>query len=150
MYAEICGLDLGDGERYSALVQAENGAGMESDFVERKFLLDSEEPKISNGSNIQLAWTIVNKVITISWRGLFNSSSPLSYEISWGTAQYGADVVQWQESTDEEIDLLIPIGYLAIHPSYLTITAINSAGLYKTKMWTVVVDGELDSFVVSN
>jgi hypothetical protein len=68
---------------------------------------------------------------------VFNSSSPLSYELSSGNIRYGADMIQWQETTDEEVYVFFSKQSETANPFYVTVTAINSAGLYTTRMWTV-------------
>ena len=68
-------------------------------------------------------------MVDLSWDGLFVSSSPMFFEVSLGTILGGSDVMQWVETmhTGMRVSPLVP------HTDYyITVTAINAAGLPQT------------------
>ena len=70
-----------------------------------------------------------NGTVDLSWDGLFVSSSPLYFEVSIGTILGGSDVMQWVETMNTGMR----VSPLVSHTDYyLTVTAINAAGLSQT------------------
>ena len=67
--------------------------------------------------------------MTISWIGVFLSQTELVYEISLGTRLGASDVLLWTETMDTEV-WVSPL--IRFSDYYLTLTAINGAGLFKT------------------
>lgn len=70
-----------------------------------------------------------NGTVDFSWDELFVSSSPMFFEASLGTILGGSDVMQWIETmhTGMRVSPLVP------HTDYyITVTAINAAGLAQT------------------
>jgi hypothetical protein len=44
----------------------------------------------------------------VNWNGCFTSLRQLIYEVSVGTTQGGADVIQWQETLNDYIEIQLP------------------------------------------
>lgn len=46
--------------------------------------------------------------ILVNWNDCFTSLRQLIYEVSVGTTQGGADVIQWQETLNDYIEIQLP------------------------------------------
>ena len=60
----------------------------------------------SDGAKIET--TKNGDVITVSWNNVFTYLGRLTYEVSVGTTQGGADVIQWQETLNDYMEVSIP------------------------------------------
>ena len=76
--------------------------------------------------------TILPPNVIIEWSNVFTTTTlPLYYEISFGTRMGSGSILRWLETTDTSIQLTNP--QLSIERDYfVTVTAINYAGLYTT------------------
>ncbi len=69
--------------------------------------------------------------IIFAWEGTFEISPPttfVAYEVSLGTVSGGSDIFQWVVTMES----LLRVYSVEYQDLYITITAINSAGLYHT------------------
>ena len=60
----------------------------------------------SDGSKIET--TKNGDVIIVRWSNVFTYLGRLTYEVSVGTTQGGADVIQWQETLNDYMEVSIP------------------------------------------
>ena len=72
--------------------------GYISEILHTVFFLD--------GSKIET--TKNGDVIIVSWSNVFTYLGRLTYEVSVGTTQGGADVIQWQETLNDYMEVSIP------------------------------------------
>ena len=56
----------------------------------------------------QLEATTNGSHILVNWKDCFTSPRQLIYEVSVGTTQGGADVIQWQETLNDYIEIQLP------------------------------------------
>ena len=61
---------------------------------------------LSGGSEIST--TKNGDIITVSWSNVFTYHGRLVYEISVGTKLGGADIIQWQETLNDFMEVSIP------------------------------------------
>ena len=82
-----------------------------------------------------------NRTLTINWNTYFTSAFTLYYEVSVGTASNGADIVQWQETTNEFLVMHVPLQVKLYNGMtiYITITAIGLNGKHTTKTIALTV-----------
>ncbi|XP_033637440.1 uncharacterized protein LOC117298344 isoform X1 [Asterias rubens] len=122
-------LTLEDDATYSLSVRAVNHADLISQAITKNFTVETSRPT-SQGSNfLNTTWEGNGTLVDLSWDGLFVSSSPMFFEVSLGTILGGSDVMQWVETmhTGMRVSPLVP------HTDYyITVTAINAAGLPQT------------------
>jgi hypothetical protein len=64
---------------------------------------------LSGGSEIST--TKIGDVITVSWGNIFTYHGRLVYEVSVGTKLGGADIIQWQETLNDFMEVSIPEKY---------------------------------------
>ncbi len=89
---------------------------------------------LQTGTTLTVDWIEGTKV-QIVWNGVFMSATPLIYEVSIGRIEGGSDVLQWIETLDTHMEIS------PFHRStdyFITITAINSAGLYETYNYVII------------
>lgn len=74
---------------------------------------------------------ITNNTVTVSWTNHFKSQQPIYYEVSAGTKFGGADIIQWQETTNTFIEFDIPpkIRFTKGLMIYLTVSGISANGM---------------------
>ncbi|XP_071798435.1 uncharacterized protein [Asterias amurensis] len=119
---------LDDDATYSLSVRAVNHADLISPAITQNFTVETSKPISQDLTYLTSAWH-GNGTVDLSWDGLFVSSSPLYFEVSIGTILGGSDVMQWVETTNTGMR----VSPLVSHTDYyLTVTAINAAGLPQT------------------
>ncbi|CAG2198380.1 unnamed protein product [Mytilus edulis] len=101
-YMVMTGLDL-PASLYTGSVAATGSMYIRSNKVYTNITVNTTKPAVIEGSRV----TTIKKddEITISWSDCFSISDSLVYEVSAGTTQGGADVIQWQETTNTFITL---------------------------------------------
>jgi hypothetical protein len=57
---------------------------------------------------MSLLMSVCSPVIIVSWSNVFTYLGRLTYEVSVGTTQGGADVIQWQETLNDYMEVSIP------------------------------------------
>lgn len=62
----------------------------------------------SANAKLSVAWHSKKKELTVTWDNIFWSSLPLYYEVSAGTVEGGADILQWQETTFTRTVFVLP------------------------------------------
>ncbi|XP_071964161.1 uncharacterized protein [Antedon mediterranea] len=124
--ATIDDLSLLPHMKYVVFVRAVNQVNMTSDSVAAEVSIETLPPVIIN--NVILTWPNTGNV-KIDWDETFQANSSLIYEVSVGTKNGASDVVQWLE-TSEKTMLLSNVGVNVDY--FLTLTAINCAGLHST------------------
>ena len=85
-------------------------------------------------ADITIEWNSLLQEVTVSWADVFQSESPLYFEVSVGTVRGGGDIVQRQETKNTV--LIFKLSKADIGPYgkaiYSVVTAITPAGTYKT------------------
>jgi len=140
VFVNATGLEMIDGHTYTVSVSAFNKANVGSQEVESNFILDCQPPTSNNDSDIVVEWAIKGQEVEINWQGVFSGSSPLSFEVSGGFYPYGADVIQWYETTLESMIFAVDKN-MESKPFYISVRAISSNGLYTTRNWFVRPEG---------
>jgi hypothetical protein len=94
---------------------------------------------LSGGSEISI--TKIGDVITVSWGNVFIYPSRLVYEVSVGTKLGGADIIQWQETLNDFIEVSIPDKYKRQSDlnMFFVIRAIGDNGEYISLTNKIVV-----------
>ncbi|XP_076085163.1 uncharacterized protein LOC143055975 isoform X1 [Mytilus galloprovincialis] len=131
MYCSMTGFELHDGQ-YVARVSAINNAFLSSQPVSTNMSVSTKNPKVSETKSITMSEK--NRTLIISWDTYFTSAFTLYYEVSVGTASNGADIVQWQETTNEFLVMHVPlrVKFYSGMNIYITITAIGLHGQHTT------------------
>ncbi|XP_052082402.1 uncharacterized protein LOC127720030 [Mytilus californianus] len=140
MYCSMTGLDLHDGH-FEVRVSAINNAFLSSEPVSTNMSVSTIIPKVSETKSITMSENETNRTLTISWETYFTSAFTLYYEVSVGTALNGADIVQWQETTNEFLVMHVPLQVKLYNGMtiYITISAIALNGKPTTKTIALTV-----------
>ncbi|XP_076086914.1 uncharacterized protein LOC143057491 [Mytilus galloprovincialis] len=140
MYCSMTGLDLHDGH-FEVRVSAINNAFLSSQPVSTNMSVSTIVPKVSETKSITMSENETNRTLTISWDTYFISAFILYYEVSVGTALNGADIVQWQETTNGFLVMHVPLQVKLYNGMtiYITITAIGPNGKHTTKTIALTV-----------
>lgn len=88
---------------------------------------------------METSWNVATKTAAASWKNVFKTDFPLYYEVSVSLEDGEGNLIQWQETTDEEIDLAIDTDIIPETGSNLkfSVRAINHSGYFEN------VDGDL-------
>ncbi|XP_063408929.1 uncharacterized protein LOC134692410 [Mytilus trossulus] len=132
MYCSMTGFELHD-EQYVARVSAINNAFLSSQPVSTNISVSTKNPQISETKSITMSEK--NRTLTINWDTYFTSAFTMYYEVSVGTALNGADIVQWQETTNDFLVMYVPfrVKFYSGMNIYVTITAIGLHGQHTSK-----------------
>ena len=87
------------------------------------------------GNDIQVERQTDDTTVHIKWDDVFTANSRLLFKITIGTTEGGSDILQWVETLDTRL-IVSPIYKSTDY--YLTLTAINAAGLYETVKHTII------------
>ncbi|CAC5375361.1 unnamed protein product [Mytilus coruscus] len=131
-YFVMNGLDLPDAV-YTANVAAINSMYIRSSMVNTNVTVQSSAPVVVEGSNITT--TKKGDDITLKWTNCFTYPGRLVYEVSVGTVQGGADVIQWQETTENFIIIKLneKLKSKLNLNLYCFIRAIGESGVFSSK-----------------
>ncbi|XP_076075242.1 uncharacterized protein LOC143046127 [Mytilus galloprovincialis] len=131
-YFVMNGLDLPDAV-YTTNVVAINSMYIRSSRLTTNVTVQSSAPTVVEGSNITT--TKKGDDITLSWTNCFTYPGRLVYEVSVGTVQGGADVIQWQETTENImiIKLTEKLKTKVNLNLYCFIRAIGESGIFSSK-----------------
>lgn len=87
---------------------------------------------ISANVKLSVAWNSGKKELTVTWDNIFWSPLPLYYEVSAGTVEGGADILQWQETTSTRTVFVLPpsvINWSGLHV-HVFVRAITVGGTH--------------------
>ena len=88
-----------------------------------------------SGNDIHVERLTDGTTFLITWNDVFATDSRLLFEITIGTTEGGSDILQWVETLETR---LIASSLYESTDYYITLTAINAAGLYKTVKHTII------------
>jgi hypothetical protein len=91
-----------------------------------------------SGASPKLTWAVPNKHFTMDCSNLFPKDSVFQYEVSLGTIQGGADIIQWQETKWCNMTTKLETVWQNADKYYATITAVSPTGLYTTFVHTTL------------
>ncbi|KAK2161993.1 hypothetical protein NP493_1549g00025 [Ridgeia piscesae] len=126
-FVELQDLGLESYTTYTLMMRATNHAGRRSDVISRNFTIETDTPQIMNAS-VSSHWP-KQWILNLDWTGVFLSNSSLFYEVNIGTVRGGIDVLNGLE-TERATLRITGVDHTKHH--YVTLTAINKAGLYAT------------------
>ncbi|VDI15139.1 Hypothetical predicted protein [Mytilus galloprovincialis] len=103
-YLSLFGLKLSD-DRYTATVNAVNTMYLRSKDVTTNLTIQNSTPGLTGADA-----TITRKedTITVNWKDCFSYPRRVVFEISIGTTIGGADIIQWQETLNDYIEVEVP------------------------------------------
>ena len=70
--------------------------------------------------------------IHLTWDDLFVFPHPLFYEVSVGSVNGSADILQWQETTDPNLTLNLDTDRTIAKELFVTVRGITPSGIYET------------------
>ncbi|WAR06111.1 hypothetical protein MAR_021480 [Mya arenaria] len=131
-FASFTGLNLEDGQ-YKVTVQAVNEIHMYSEKKTIGFYLLTSIPTITGGS-VVTSWDPKTLKAKAEWSNVFDSTHPLYYEVTLRQENGEGDLIQWQETTNTEIEVMLKKDDISSSGSTLkfSIRAINHAGYFDT------------------
>ncbi|KAL3843250.1 hypothetical protein ACJMK2_021192 [Sinanodonta woodiana] len=133
MCTDFKGLHLKDG-LHRISITGINSVKMRTETKVGNFTVLTKPPIKHDGRTIVLSWNPSGGTVTASWDSLFSSEYPLQYEVSAGTVQGGSDIIQWQETRENQ--LKFSFDKEAIGPTgkdvFVSVRAISPSGLYET------------------
>ncbi|KAK3612516.1 hypothetical protein CHS0354_024488 [Potamilus streckersoni] len=133
MCTDFKGLHLKDG-LYQISVTGINNVKMKTETKMGNFTLLTKPPFKHDGRTLSLSWNPSDGSVTVSWDSLFYSKYQLQYEVSAGTVQGGSDIIQWQETRENQ--LVFSFDKEVIGPAgkdvFVSVRAISPSGLYET------------------
>ncbi|KAK2166991.1 hypothetical protein NP493_1290g01014 [Ridgeia piscesae] len=132
LYATLHGLGLQAYSTYTLLLRVTNSADLTSDVIVTNFTIETEAPRVTSAS-LRSRWP-VQSTLTLDWTDVFASNSSLVYEVNIGTTQGAIDVLSWLD-TERTVLQVARVDHTKEH--YVTLTAINKAGLYTTRSFVV-------------
>ncbi|KAK3083351.1 hypothetical protein FSP39_020593 [Pinctada imbricata] len=120
---------------------ARNILGIPSDTVSYNFTLLLERPEIQANSTPNITWNQAATEFTVDWTDIFTSPYELRYEISAGLAEGGAEILQWQETTNSTLVFGMPshVDDYSGSVVYMHIRAISAGGFYNDIKGTVTL-----------
>jgi hypothetical protein len=131
----ISGLALKEGHQYTVAVRAVNYGGLLSSDAAANFTVVDKAPTVTGNSMTGL-WTDDGQLV-LSWTDSFVSDTPLIYELTVGTHPGSGNVLQWLETTKTLYTLKESMVDQTID-YYVTVTAIDAAGLHASITSTVI------------
>ncbi|WAR05722.1 hypothetical protein MAR_021091 [Mya arenaria] len=131
-FASFTGLNLVDGQ-YEVAVQAVNEIHMYSEKKTIGFYLLTSKPTNTGGS-VVTSWDPKTLKAKAEWSNVFDSTHPLYYEVTLRQENGEGDLIQWQETTNTEIEVTLKKDDISSSGSTLkfSIRAINHAGYFDT------------------
>nr|XP_034301655.1 uncharacterized protein LOC105322112 [Crassostrea gigas] len=113
--------------------QAINDLLLVSDKVRSDITVFTEKPVKHATQKMTITWSADKKEFTVSWDGMFSSPHPLFFELSAGKVQGGAEIIQWQETTQTSITFALPPAITSWSglKVYVMVRAIAAGGLYE-------------------
>ena len=66
--------------------------------------------------------------VSIAWSESFTATTPLVYVVSLGSTKGGNDILNWVETTESVME----VKNVIYRPVFVSVTAVNNAGLYET------------------
>lgn len=88
---------------------------------------------ISANKKIKYKWNKRSNQLTITWDHVFHSEHPLFYEVSAGSYEGAADVLQWQETMETQAIFVVPQPrYSDSKQIFLTVRSISPSGTFST------------------
>lgn len=113
--------------------QAINDLLLVSDKVRSDITVFTEKPVKHATQKMTITWSADKKEFTVSWDGMFSSPHPLFFEVSAGKVQGGAEIIQWQETTQTSITFALPPAITSWSglKVYVMVRAIAAGGLYE-------------------
>ncbi|CAC5401969.1 unnamed protein product [Mytilus coruscus] len=103
-YLSLFGLKLSD-DRYRTTVNAVNTMYLRSTDVTTNLTIQNSAPLLT-GANASI--TRKEDKIMVSWKDCFSYQWRMVFEISVGTTIGGADIIQWQETLNDYIEVEVP------------------------------------------
>ncbi|XP_076075248.1 uncharacterized protein LOC143046131 isoform X2 [Mytilus galloprovincialis] len=103
-YMVMTGLHLPD-TSYTASIAAMNAMYIRSSKIYTNITVNTSTPTVVDGC--KLSTVKKDDEIIINWSDCFINAGSLVYEVSVGTTQGGADVIQWQETKNTFINILL-------------------------------------------
>ena len=91
------------------------------------------------------SWNANSQTATASWQNVFTTDHPLYYEVSVRLEDGDGDIVQWQETTDRDIDIELKTEKIPETGATLefSVRAINHAGYFETVSAHLFVPGSM-------
>ncbi|XP_063399976.1 uncharacterized protein LOC134684607 [Mytilus trossulus] len=111
-------------------VQAINVLYKKSDKVSRNMTVLLTPPVRDNSKQVIIEWH--DNKFNVLWENVFSSSETLWYEISAGTFRGGSNIVQWLETTNQNIEFGMPSSITEPAGIYVfvLVRAVSASGLY--------------------
>ncbi|WAR05117.1 hypothetical protein MAR_020486 [Mya arenaria] len=116
-FASFTGLNLEDGQ-YEVTVQAVNEIHMYSEKKTIGFYLLTSKPANTGGS-VVTAWDAKTLKAKADWSNVFDSTHPLYYEVTLRQENGEGDLIQWQETTNTEIEITLKMEDISLSGSML-------------------------------
>ncbi|CAH1242187.1 Hypp6494 [Branchiostoma lanceolatum] len=133
--AKLTSLQLGPGVKYNLSLRAVNFAGLSSQPISKEIYIEESAPSIRG--EIIITWPSTGE-FHLNWEGSFDTGdASLFYEVSVGLTEGGGGVFYWMETTDSNLSVS---GIDRDKEYYVSINAINGAGLYTTAKMVVTYD----------
>ena len=131
MSARMAGLALTPAQPYEAAVRLAYLGGATSQPATVAVLVDTTAPVIT-GAAIQTQYNASSGVLLTVWTGVFrdDESSPLVFEVSLGSLPGTSNILHWIQASEPRLE-----AQAALQPGrtyFLTLTAVNPAGLFST------------------
>lgn len=131
IYAKFSGHTFEDG-LYNLTVVGINRLDVESDPVNTQVTVLTVPPKVK--ADIKMEWSRSLEEVTVSWSDVFQSDSPLYYEVSAGSVRGSGDILQWQETSSTELVFTLKQEDIGLYGKtiYAIVRAITLSGTYST------------------
>jgi hypothetical protein len=109
-------------------VTAINLAGLRSTPVRGRVVFQTTPPH-DTGATINATW--VDGSLHFDWTDRFNSTAPLTFELSVGTLTGSGIIRKWEElSTDHTYYTVVDSRLSKVRDYFLTVVAVSSSGLH--------------------
>ncbi|CAG2212774.1 NUDT9 [Mytilus edulis] len=121
-------------------VQAINVLYKKSDKVSRNMTVLLTPPVRDNSKQVIIEW--LDNKFNILWENVFSSSETLWYEISAGTFRGGSNIVQWLETTNQNIEFGMPSSITEPAGIYVFVLGVLwlSVSIVVLSVYVLVVD----------
>ncbi|XP_052067298.1 uncharacterized protein LOC127706680 [Mytilus californianus] len=132
LYTHFTKMSLID-DKHDVSSQAMNKLFLRSLFVTTYVTVQTAVPLVDNSKSLYFSY--LNNEVVVSWGNIFTSDHSLYYEISAGSFQSGANIIQWQFTNQSSITFGIPATVKAETGTaiYVNVRAISVGGYYAQK-----------------
>ncbi|XP_061189002.1 uncharacterized protein LOC133197151 [Saccostrea echinata] len=130
-YMYVTRLSMKDGIQ-KVRVNTKNALGISSENVLYNISLYSSAPDRNSSVNPKVTWNPTTSKFKATWPNVFSSAHAMRFEVSAGLAEGGAEILQWAETLNTEIEFEMPksITDFKGYDVFVYIRAIAAGGHY--------------------